>query len=325
MECVSRAIQWNSKNYWWRANLNRVLHVLWQKDERDSVRNRWMDSTGSCRRFGKHSRQKLLSIELNWWEWWMKFRFSSKGLKEGITLFRQHIGKKCSLFQQFESQILYVHRSRFSKDWWILRSIAMTQKDNGMDWQDKLRMCIVYRSIQSWQDVSITGEEVLKNYCEQHALRRRWHTFIKMMMGLIRSAKDICVVFGICDDLGKVDEIYFERQRYTAKVVFLLQESRRVSIILRQYAADHLSSYASTGEGNFLANTSSFENVLECRLWKILMAEGNFWLFPNHENSCGSCRKSEGTYRQKNLLDCATLHITQKSRRSVKFFQTRLF
>ena len=49
---------------------------------------------------------------------------------------------------------------------------------------------------------------------------------------------------------------------------------------------------------------------------KDIDGRGKLLAVSNHENNCGSCRKSEGTYRQKNLLDCVTLHITQKSRGS---------
>ena len=141
---------------------------------------------------------------------------SSKGPKEGTALFLQYTERNAAYFNRFNKNL---------EIWEVLRRSSRTTGH----WQDKLRMCIVYRSIQSWQDVSLSGKEVLKRDCEQHALRRLWDTFIKMMMGLISSAKDICMVFGICDDLGKINEFDIERQRYTASCL-LLQESRRGSI-----------------------------------------------------------------------------------------------
>ena len=40
-----------------------------------------------------------------------------------------------------------------------------------------------------------------------------------MMMDLISSANDFCIVFGICDHLGKINEIDFESRRNKASVV----------------------------------------------------------------------------------------------------------
>ena len=54
--------------------------------------------------------------------------------------------------------------------------------------------------------------------------------------------------------------------------------------LFRQHAAEHLSSYVSTAEGNFLAKTSSFENVLRA-VGERFTAEGDFWLFTNHETT----------------------------------------
>ena len=42
---------------------------------------------------------------------------------------------------------------------------------------------------------------------------------VKLMMDLISSANDICIVFRICDYLGKIDVIDLESQRNTASVV----------------------------------------------------------------------------------------------------------
>ena len=42
---------------------------------------------------------------------------------------------------------------------------------------------------------------------------------IKMMMDFINSANDICIPFGICDYLGKIDEIDLESRQNTASLV----------------------------------------------------------------------------------------------------------
>ena len=41
----------------------------------------------------------------------------------------------------------------------------------------------------------------------------------KMMMDLVSSANDVCIVFGICDYLGKVNDIDPESQRNTVSVI----------------------------------------------------------------------------------------------------------
>ena len=83
---------------------------------------------------------------------------------------------------------------------------------------------------------------------------------VKMMMDLISSANDFCIVFGICDYRGKMKEIDFESRRSTASVVLTPSVSENVTQS-RLYADDNLSSCAPIAEGNLLARASSFENT----------------------------------------------------------------
>ena len=43
------------------------------------------------------------------------------------------------------------------------KSVQMTQKENGMNLHSKLRTCTLYRSIQSWKDVSLSRKENQRN------------------------------------------------------------------------------------------------------------------------------------------------------------------
>ena len=209
--------------------------------------------------------------------------------------------KKCSVFQQVQQ--------RFGN----LRSIAKIKQDNrtlarqianvySVQKHPILKGCINFR------------KGVLKKDCENMHFDAS-ETFIKMMMDLISSAKDKCMVFGICDDLGKINEIDIERHMFSAEVVLCSKNLEELQTTSTTCSWTFVKLCVHS-RGKFLSKNIIFRECFACSRWKILTAEWNFWLFPNHENSCGSCRKSEGTYRQKNLLDCVTLHITQKSRRS---------
>ena len=71
-------------------------------------------------------------------------------------------------------------------------------------------------------------------------------------MDLISSANDFCIVFGICDYLGKINEIDFdESRRNTASVVLTPRVSENVTQPRpRPYAAERVSSCAPMAEGN---------------------------------------------------------------------------
>ena len=51
-------------------------------------------------------------------------------------------------------------------------------------------------------------------------------------MSINAEANDICIVFGICDDLGKITEIDLEGQRNTASVVHTTPRVPRISLSL---------------------------------------------------------------------------------------------
>ena len=77
---------------------------------------------------------------------------------------------------------------------------------------------------------------------------------VKMMMNLISSADDFCIVFGRCDYLEKIKEINLESRRNTALVVFTPKVSENVTQPRpRSDAAERVSSCAPIAEGNFSA------------------------------------------------------------------------
>ena len=143
----------------------------------------------------------------------------------------------------------------------------MVQKDNGMNWQDKLRMCIEYTSIQSWKDVSVSEKSYWSKIANNMHFDAR-DTFIRMMIGLISSTSDICVVFAICDDFGTINEVDIERQMFSVDVVLCsknLEEFQSTSTtcswtILKLW-------FHSRGE--FHSNSIIWWECLECVQWEI--------------------------------------------------------
>ena len=68
-----------------------------------------------------------------------------------------------------------------------------------------------------------------------------------MMMDFISSASGFCIVFGICDFLGKSNEIDLGGRRSTASVVLTPRVSEAVTLS-RPKAADNFSTCASIAE-----------------------------------------------------------------------------
>ena len=104
---------------------------------------------------------------------------------------------------------------------------------------------------------------------------------VKMMMDLISSANDFSIIFGICDYLGKIDEIDLESQRNTASVVLTPRVSETVTLS-RPRGADKFSSCAQTAEGNLSARASPLENTWHTDSERST-AEGNLQLFSNQQ------------------------------------------
>ena len=147
---------------------------------------------------------------------------SSKEPKGGKAQFLQDSGSSsldtpCTLVQD---------RKRLA----TLKSIQMTQKENCMNWQSKLRNCISYRSIHSWGGcLDFQTRELKKRGANMHF--NADDSSVTMMMDLISPANDLRIVFGICDYLGKFSEIDVESRRNSASVV-PYSKSRRTSLSL---------------------------------------------------------------------------------------------
>ena len=145
------------QNNRWRANSIRVSHV-WQQDERDSARHRWMHSIGSRRRWTNiYSRNlSLHRIQFMWMMNEIPILFEKDRRK--VHRYFCNTRKEMQLNTTASIPDTSLHWYRFSKDlaiWEVLRRPRRTT----WHWQDNLRMCMVYRSIQSCKDVSISRKE----------------------------------------------------------------------------------------------------------------------------------------------------------------------
>ena len=136
-----------------------------------------------------------------------------------------------------------------------------------------------------------------------------------MMMDLISSAKDICIVFGICDHLGKINKDDLESRQNTTSV-FLTPRIPETVNLSRPYAAENFSSYVCTAEESVPARTLSFETAWHADSER-LTAEGLLAISESTNNN-GSCRKSEGKDRQST---CSTVKLqilqTRPARRAM--------
>ena len=106
-----------------------------------------------------------------------------------------------------------------------------------------------------------------------------------MTMYLVSSAYDICIVFGMCDCLQKINEINIESQRNTASAVLIPRVSENHSLP-RQGATETFSSQflklCSDSGGNLLARPVPLTNTWHAHSGRST-AEGNRLLLPNQQ------------------------------------------
>ena len=128
---------------------------------------------------------------------------------------------------------------------------------------------------------------------------------LKMMMDLISSANDFCIVFGICDFLGKINEIDFdESRRNTASVLLSPGVSENVTQPRpRPCEAEHVSSCAPIAEGNLSARASPLENTWHAYSARST-AEGNFLQLPNQQTTKIVVDKANETTDKELVRQC---------------------
>ena len=143
------------------------------------------------------------------------------------------------------------------------------------------------------------------------------------MMELISSANDICIVFGMCACLGKINEIDMESQRNTASVVLTPRVSKNVTLFRpRLYAADNFSSCALIAEVNFLLSKGiTFGEYLAC-IQREIDGRGKALATTETTNKKDVCRKSERKDRRRT---CSTKFADHADILKIgELFQTRL-
>ena len=232
--------------------------------------------------------QKPILIEFCQWKWWTKFRSLQRNRKEVKRYFfktRKEMQLTSRGWSPDSSCTLVQVRKRHG----TLKSIQMTQKENGMKWQSKSRKCILYRSIQSWKDVSISRKENSRKEVQTCISTPMIH-LQKMMMYLITSAIDLCFVFGICDYLGKVNEIDIENQRHTACSLSKSLWDRHSASTLTLCCWKCLTFYTDSG-GKPLSKNILFGEYLAC------IQRKNDGRGESNKEDC--CRKSERKARRR--------------------------
>ena len=164
-------------------------------NERDSAQDRWMHSSRSRRRWTPSSPSYFhVKNERN--------SDFFKGTERRWCAISARRGKKCSLPRAVQAWILNAQWSKVLKKIELLlisKNIQITQKGKGMNWENKLRMCILKGCNRFQEGDSKRGGENMHFSASDLS--------IKMMMDLISSANDFVVAFGTCDCLGQIYEI----------------------------------------------------------------------------------------------------------------------
>ena len=156
---------------------------------------------------------------------------SLQGPKGGKARFLQDAERNAPYFGEFKPRYFI---GPGSEKTWNFEKCPGNHKENEMNCQSKLRMCILYRRIQSWKkDVSISRERRTEERRGKNMHFSASEFFEReVVLDLISWANDFCDVFGICDCLGKINEIDLESRQKMRLQLFLLPECRRPSLCL---------------------------------------------------------------------------------------------
>ena len=140
----------------------------------------------------------------------------------------------------------------------------------------------------------------------------------------LSSANDFCIVFGICDYFGKINEIDCdESRRHTASVVLAPRVSENVTQPRpRPYATERVSSCAPMAEGNHLARASPLDYTWHAYSARST-AQGNLLLFPNQQTRKMVVERANKTTDKELVRLC--LQLKQKSCGSGNYFKQGLY
>ena len=253
----------------------RIPHISWQKDERGRERDRWVDSKKSRRGWTTYCSRNLSSSSANCGNDERNSDFSREP-KGGDAPISERHRKKCSLFRWGKPGYFMYIGPGSEKTWnfekvsrWPRRKIGWTGKGSCG------RVSCVQKHPILNGCTNFQRGELKKGGANMH-----FHaddSSVKIMMDLISSASDICIVFGIYDYLRKVNEIDLESQRNTASFVLTPRVSENlIQHRPRPYAAEKFFNWSDRG-GKHRSKSSNWENS------EGSTAEGKLLLLPKQQ------------------------------------------
>ena len=261
--------------------------------------------------------QKPARIELFPMGMMNEIPISSKGPKGCNTLFLQDAERNAAYFGELQLGY-FMHIVPGSENIWNFEKYPDNVKRQMGSTSQTSYECVWCTAAIFRERMYQFSERVLKKDGENMHFDSS-DPFKKMMMDLVSSANDICVVFGICDHLGKVNDIDPESQRNTVSVVlppripetFNLLDNMQLKIppvMLRQRKG------TSQQEHHFLRMLGIEED------WRQRDTSSYFRIMKH----LGQLSKERTNLQKKNLFDCVKLQITQKSWRLVNSFRQNL-
>ena len=200
--------------------------------------------------------QKLTFIELSSWEWWTKFRFLQRNRKEGKRYFDK-TRNEMRLASESSSPGTSCTLVQVQKR---LGNFEKYPDDPEWNWNELAKQVT---------DLHLVLKQTIWKGCrhfrkgEPKRGGENMHFIVSeacsMMMAHISSASGFFFVFGICDYLGKINEIDLESRRNTASVVLTPRFSETASPS-RASVADNLADYAWVAKEHFSARAPTVES-----------------------------------------------------------------
>ena len=241
----------------------------------------------------------------------------AKGPKGGHAQFLQNAERSAAYFGKFKPQY-YMYIGSGPEGTW---TIEMCPDDPKGHWDQLAKQVTEVYRVQKYpilKGCSKFREGESKRGGENMHFNAS-DTSKKIIMDLISSVKDMCILHGICNDHGKINQGGLESRQTSASIVLSPRVSETASPSPAS-AVDNLSDHAWIAEGHLSARASTFESD-----WfadSARAAEGNVWLILNEETNEAVVEKGNVT-REKELLRLCTNTNYAEILRIGQYIQTR--
>ena len=219
---------------------------------------------------------------------------SPQGPKEGNAQFLQDAEINAAYFGKFEpGYFMYIGSG--SEGTWEFEQYPENPKGRWDELARQVTEVYLVQNIQLWKGAETSQKKRELKWDGANMHFNASEASKKMIMELISSANDICILYGICNYLGKRQTDDLESRQDSTSIVLTPRVSETASLS-RASAAGNLSDYLRIAEGHLSARASTGKSDVFATSAR---AAGNFGLIPKRETTEAVDEESERKKRQR--------------------------